>query len=48
MLVGPAKVLLMDEISIAMFIVGGTNIPRTIHEVIAHLTCRLARWDDRL
>ncbi|XVF14487.1 hypothetical protein REPUB_Repub09cG0064300 [Reevesia pubescens] len=31
-----------------MLIAGGTNIPRTIHEVIAHLTCRLARWDDRL
>ncbi|WRX10394.1 Mg2+ transporter protein [Theobroma cacao] len=31
-----------------MLIAGSTNIPRTIHEVIAHLTCRLARWDDRL
>ncbi|KAK8586776.1 hypothetical protein V6N13_085799 [Hibiscus sabdariffa] len=31
-----------------MLIAGGINIPRTIHEVIAHLTCRLARWDDRL
>ncbi|MFQ6663439.1 hypothetical protein Gotur_030976 [Gossypium turneri] len=30
-----------------MLIAGATNIPRTIHEVIAHLTCRLARWDDR-
>lgn len=27
---------------------GGSNIPRTAHEVIAHLACRLARWDDRL
>ncbi|XP_061369844.1 uncharacterized protein LOC133312624 [Gastrolobium bilobum] len=27
---------------------GGTNIPRCIHEVVAHLACRLARWDDRL
>ncbi|KAK9285002.1 hypothetical protein L1049_024184 [Liquidambar formosana] len=27
---------------------GGTNLPRTIYEVIAHLACRLARWDDRL
>ncbi|KAF8413612.1 hypothetical protein HHK36_001604 [Tetracentron sinense] len=27
---------------------GGTNAPRTIHEVIAHLACRLSRWDDRL
>ncbi|KAK9089909.1 hypothetical protein Scep_028991 [Stephania cephalantha] len=27
---------------------GGSNAPRTIHEVIAHLASRLARWDDRL
>lgn len=27
---------------------GGYNVPRTVHEVIAHLTCRLTRWDDRL
>ncbi|KAK6932255.1 Mg2+ transporter protein, CorA-like/Zinc transport protein ZntB [Dillenia turbinata] len=27
---------------------GGYNLPRTVHEVIAHLTCRLTRWDDRL
>ncbi|KAL5795503.1 hypothetical protein ACOSQ2_000323 [Xanthoceras sorbifolium] len=27
---------------------GGNNIPRTIHEVIAHLASRLAQWDDRL
>lgn len=26
---------------------GGSNIPRTIQEVVAHLACRLARWDDR-
>ncbi|KAL9236888.1 hypothetical protein vseg_011503 [Gypsophila vaccaria] len=26
---------------------GGYNSPRTIHELIAHLACRLARWDDR-
>ncbi|EXB92399.1 hypothetical protein L484_021383 [Morus notabilis] len=26
---------------------GGTNIPHTIHEVIAHLASRLARWDYR-
>ncbi|GMN54935.1 hypothetical protein TIFTF001_024048 [Ficus carica] len=25
----------------------GTNMPHTVHEVIAHLTTRLARWDDR-
>ncbi|RDX63336.1 Two-pore potassium channel 3, partial [Mucuna pruriens] len=27
---------------------GGANVPRSIHEVVAHLACRLARWDDRL
>ncbi|XP_028751906.1 uncharacterized protein LOC114711654 [Neltuma alba] len=27
---------------------GGTNIPHCIHEVVAHLTSHLARWDDRL
>ncbi|KAM1592700.1 hypothetical protein EV2_037592 [Malus domestica] len=27
---------------------GGYNAPRTVHEVIAHLACRLSRWDDRL
>ncbi|MFS8027716.1 putative Mg2+ transporter protein, CorA-like/Zinc transport protein ZntB [Helianthus anomalus] len=27
---------------------GGNNVPRTIHEVIALLASRLARWDDRL
>ncbi|KAI3498077.1 hypothetical protein L1887_33812 [Cichorium endivia] len=27
---------------------GGNNIPRTIHDVIALLANRLARWDDRL
>ncbi|KAI3935662.1 hypothetical protein MKW98_022670 [Papaver atlanticum] len=27
---------------------GGPNTPRTIHEVIAQLACRLSRWDDRL
>ncbi|KAM5580045.1 hypothetical protein ABKV19_009670 [Rosa sericea] len=26
----------------------GITMPRTIHEVIAHLACRLACWDDRL
>ncbi|XP_022752248.1 uncharacterized protein LOC111300967 [Durio zibethinus] len=32
-----------DDIPIETLIAGGTNIPRTIHEVIALLTCRLAR-----
>ncbi|KAF6156125.1 hypothetical protein GIB67_024095 [Kingdonia uniflora] len=27
---------------------GGTNAPRTVHEVIAQLVSRLSRWDDRL
>ncbi|KAJ8762059.1 hypothetical protein K2173_006661 [Erythroxylum novogranatense] len=27
---------------------GGYNVPRTVHEVIAQLACRLTRWDDRL
>ncbi|KAL0363533.1 UNVERIFIED_CONTAM: hypothetical protein Scaly_1308500 [Sesamum calycinum] len=27
---------------------GGYNTPRTIHEIIAHLASRMARWDDRL
>ncbi|KAL5582577.1 hypothetical protein UlMin_015019 [Ulmus minor] len=27
---------------------GGNNIPHNVHEIIAHLGCRLARWDDRL
>lgn len=27
---------------------GGSNLPQTIHEVIALLASRLARWDDRL
>ncbi|XP_058749511.1 uncharacterized protein LOC131622492 [Vicia villosa] len=27
---------------------GGYSVPRTVHEVIAQLACRLSRWDDRL
>ncbi|OAY25080.1 uncharacterized protein LOC110605161 [Manihot esculenta] len=27
---------------------GGYNSPRTVHEVIALLVCRLTRWDDRI
>ncbi|GER42747.1 magnesium transporter CorA-like family protein [Striga asiatica] len=27
---------------------GGYNTPRTVHDIIANLACRLARWDDRL
>ncbi|CAN8286746.1 unnamed protein product [Cochlearia groenlandica] len=31
-----------------MLIAGGECVPRNVHELIAHLACRLARWDDRL
>ncbi|XP_027147771.1 uncharacterized protein LOC113783875 isoform X1 [Coffea eugenioides] len=31
-----------------LLVAGGYNAPKTVHEVIAHLACRLARWDDRL
>ncbi|OIS97896.1 hypothetical protein A4A49_27392 [Nicotiana attenuata] len=31
-----------------LLLAGGYNAPRTVHEVIAHLASRLARWDDRL
>ncbi|KAL5990070.1 hypothetical protein ACLOJK_010967 [Asimina triloba] len=27
---------------------GGSRAPKHVHEVIAHLACRLSRWDDRL
>ncbi|XP_006644476.1 uncharacterized protein LOC102718499 [Oryza brachyantha] len=27
---------------------GGSQTPRSVHEVIAHLVSRLSRWDDRL
>lgn len=30
-----------------MLAAGGYNVPQTIHEVIALLACRLAKWDDR-
>ncbi|VFQ81578.1 unnamed protein product [Cuscuta campestris] len=47
---GPAKnmnVLGITEVQELLF-AGGYNTPRTIHEIVAHLACRLARWDDRL
>ncbi|XP_028786720.1 uncharacterized protein LOC114742670 isoform X1 [Neltuma alba] len=28
--------------------VGGYDMPRTVHEVIARLACHLSQWDDRL
>lgn len=31
-----------------LLLAGGSNTPRTVHEVIALLATRLARWDDRL
>ncbi|KAK4745289.1 hypothetical protein SAY87_011601 [Trapa incisa] len=31
-----------------MLAAGGSNIPGSIHEVVARLACHLARWDDRL
>ncbi|XP_047333259.1 uncharacterized protein LOC124936777 isoform X2 [Impatiens glandulifera] len=30
-----------------LLLAGCSNSPRSVHEVIAHLACRLARWDDR-
>ncbi|KAI3409414.1 uncharacterized protein J3R85_019354, partial [Psidium guajava] len=47
---GPVKtmnVLGITEVQ-ELLLAGGYNVPRTVHEVIAHLTCRLSRWDDRL
>ncbi|KAL9452263.1 hypothetical protein AB3S75_008118 [Citrus x aurantiifolia] len=41
------NVLGITEVQELLF-VGGYNVPRTVHEVIAHLACRLSRWDDRL
>ncbi|KAK4387250.1 hypothetical protein Sango_2595600 [Sesamum angolense] len=39
---------LMIKLDQELLAAGGSNIPRTSHEVIALLACRLARWDDRL
>ncbi|KAM7500634.1 hypothetical protein LguiA_025048 [Lonicera macranthoides] len=41
------NVLGITEVQELLF-AGGNNTPRTVHEVIAQLACRLARWDDRL
>ncbi|KAG5521332.1 hypothetical protein RHGRI_033775 [Rhododendron griersonianum] len=46
---GPASslnVLGITEVQEQLF-AGGSNSPTTVHEVIAHLATRLARWDDR-
>ncbi|KAF8031069.1 hypothetical protein BT93_D0300 [Corymbia citriodora subsp. variegata] len=47
---GPVKtmnVLGITEVQ-ELLLAGGYNVPRTVHEVIAHLACRLCRWDNRL
>ncbi|XAR59305.1 hypothetical protein NMG60_11015088 [Bertholletia excelsa] len=41
------NVLGITEVQELLF-AGGNNSPRSVHEVIAHLASRLARWDDRL
>ncbi|OAY76479.1 hypothetical protein ACMD2_15180 [Ananas comosus] len=41
------NVLGITEVQELLF-AGGSAAPKSIHEVIAHLACRLARWDDRL
>lgn len=38
-----ASVIFIQELLAA----GGYNMPQGIHEVVALLACRLARWDDR-
>lgn len=42
------NVLGVTEVQELLLAAGGYNTPRTVHEVIAHLACRLSRWDDRL
>lgn len=41
------NVLGITEVQELLF-AGGNNTPRSVHEVIAQLASRLARWDDRL
>ncbi|KAK8933802.1 hypothetical protein KSP39_PZI015521 [Platanthera zijinensis] len=41
------NVLGVTEVQELLF-VGDSTAPRSVHEVIAHLACRLSRWDDRL
>ncbi|KAJ1284656.1 hypothetical protein BS78_03G221900 [Paspalum vaginatum] len=31
-----------------LLLAGGSQTPRSVHEVVAHLVSRLSRWDDRL
>ncbi|XP_058095209.1 uncharacterized protein LOC131240773 [Magnolia sinica] len=41
------NILGITEVQELLF-VGGFRAPKSVHEVIAHLACRLSRWDDRL
>ncbi|XP_072951962.1 uncharacterized protein [Typha angustifolia] len=34
--------------SFELLLAAGSSAPKSIHEVIAQLACRLTRWDDRL
>ncbi|CAN8313633.1 unnamed protein product [Cochlearia groenlandica] len=45
--VSSTNVLGVTEVEELLY-AGGYNVPRTVHEVIVHLACRLSRWDDRL
>ncbi|GMN43356.1 hypothetical protein TIFTF001_012549 [Ficus carica] len=45
--VSSVNVLGITEVQ-ELLLAGGYNVPRTVHEIIAHLACRLTRWDDRL
>ncbi|CAA0254901.1 unnamed protein product [Arabidopsis thaliana] len=46
-IVSKSNVLGITEVEELLY-AGSYNVPRTIHEVIPHLACRLSRWDDRL
>lgn len=39
-----ASMLSLDQ---ELLSAGGYNVPKTVHEIIAQLTSRLSRWDDR-
>ncbi|XP_059664787.1 uncharacterized protein LOC132311081 [Cornus florida] len=41
------NVLGITEVQELLF-AGSNNTPKTVHDVVAHLATRLARWDDRL
>ncbi|XP_074312799.1 uncharacterized protein LOC141648199 [Silene latifolia] len=43
-----SNINVLGVMEVQELLAGGVyNSPRTAHEVIAHLVCRLARWDDR-